>query len=337
MKQYSVDKKCIFVFVVQIFYSNRSFALVFLPLLAVGYHVMNQWMGYHSLEDGVGFGFWGTVKAPAELLMSSIALAFVLINAIFINVLFNRNEFMERNNFLASLLFVVLSSFFHSFYFVDGTSIAQMFLVFTLFQIMKLNQNQDGRKAVFNASFLFGVATTFYPILVLGVPFLFWMIWVLRPFVTRESFLSMVGFLVPLVYAGMYNYFFQTPFDGESFSTSSHYWYAVDTVVVSTGTLFLVFLGLNVLLGKLRVSSIRLKKLFRVIFLFGILSLVLFLIEFSFYEKLDGLSFTISPLMFVLPYAFGLKEQKAFPTFVFYVLFFFSIGKFFIPFNDLAL
>ena len=53
-------------------------------------------------------------------------------------------------------------------------------------------------------------------------------------------------------------------------------------------------------------------------------------------EIKEVLALVFVPLMFVLPYAFGYKKQRDVPTMVFYLLFFYSVGKFLYPLTFLT-
>lgn len=321
---------------VRIFFGNRSYALLFLPFIIGGLYACNHFTGYHASEEQLNFGFWGIINSPFSLLSDCAAMLLIFINAVLINTLFNRNEFMEKNNFLTSMFYVCFMSFFPSFYHLDGQSIAQTLLVLSLIQIFKLNQNQDGRRAVFNASILFGTACTFFPVLLIGTPFLFWIIWVLRPFVLRESILVLMGFTVPLIYTGVYSYVFQTRLERDQFSSSSAEIHLLDMIVLGSGVLLLLLMSAKSLITKLRVSSIRLKKLFRIIGLLIGLSVGIIVLEFFVFDKLAANGLLLFPLAFFFPYALGEKKPKVLPTLTFYLVILFSVGKFFIPFDQLA-
>ena len=52
------------------------------------------------------------------------------------------------------------------------------------------------------------------------IPFVFWIIWVLRPFILRESILTLIGFIIPLAYSGVYQMFFDYRMDSADFSSN---------------------------------------------------------------------------------------------------------------------
>ena len=189
---------------VKLFLSNRSFVQFLLPLVVVIYIFLNQFTSYYTYSEIANFGFWGN-KVQLDTVSSQVLASLVIIgNAIFINAVFNWNQFLERNSFMPSLLYIVLMSSYHSFYQLDGLLISHAFLILSLYQLYFLRQNEDGRKTTFNAGFFAGLAATFHPPLIGILPFIFFMIWSIRPFVIREVLLCFLGFIVPLFYAGFY-------------------------------------------------------------------------------------------------------------------------------------
>lgn len=316
---------------VRIFFGNRSYGLLILPLLIVGYALLNIWKGHHQPDLETNFGFWGHLLGDSLLLSKILAGTLIFVNAILLNSAFNRSDFMESNNFLPALLYVVFLSTFHSFYYLNGFAIAQTLLVLSVVQLMRLNQNEDARRIIFNASFLIGVACTFYPLLLVIIPFVFWMIWVIRPFVLRESVLTVVGVAIPLIFAGVYGAVYQIGLSNDQLSSTSQELWLEDITIMGGIVFFMIILGLSSLAFKLKQSSIRLKKLFRLIVILANFCLLLTIFEYFVFHKKEALSLVFIPLMFFLPYSFGYKKQRMVTTTVFYLFFLFSVGKFFYP------
>ena len=307
-----------------------------LPLLLAGYYLCNFYTNFHSSRPTSNFGMWGTITTPNHWSFHAASVLLIFISALLLNAVFNRNEFMERNSHLTPILFITLSSFFHFFYFLEGLSFAQLFLVLTLYQLFKLNQNEDGRRTVFNAAFFFGIACTFYPVLFITLPFLFWMVWLMRPFIFRESALLVAGFIVPLIYSGAYSFVFKTTLDKTQFSSSFPGHDAINIIVCASGILLLITLSLKGLFGKISVSSIRMKKLFRLMLLFIFMCLLVIFIDFLAFRKVEAGGLIIISLSFILPYGFGQKTQKSIPTIIYYLVFFYSVSKFFIPYEAIT-
>lgn len=257
----------------------------------------------------------------------------MFVNALLLNGIYNRNGFQEKNTYLPALLYVVFQSFFHSFYFLTGLGIATTLLILAFWQLLKLDQNTDGRKAVFNASILLGVSATFYPLLLVSIPFLFGMIWILRPFVFRESALAIIGFVTPLIYVGVYRWVMGIELDNDELSSASSEWKLLDMYVAAGAMVLIVFAGFRALFNKINQSSIRLKKIFRINTMLLTLFAIITLLEITTYKKVEAGSLGLIPLLFLITYGFGSKNPAPFNAFVFYLLCAFSVGKFFIPFH----
>ena len=319
------------------FHSNRTSVLALIPLILATFFMLNYFTNYHQIEGQLKLGLWGRYPIENSIVFSIPAVLLVGIGAIVMNNLFNRNDFAEKNNFLPSLLYIVFSSFFYFNYFIDGAGIAHFFLILMLRQLFRLRQKEDGRRLVFNAAFFFGIACTFFPFLILALPFLYFMIWICRPFIFRESALALTGFLVPLVYALLFMYMMDIEISLLSFTSSSKDLHKLDLIIAFVATGLFSLLALKPLLHKFQVSSIRLKKIFRLIILLTILFVGIALIDAVLYQKMQVVSWLIIPLVLIIPQAFGEKKVLITPSIVFYLLFIFSVSKFFIPFESFVL
>lgn len=319
--------------VLKLFLGNRSGVLLLLPPLVVMYVFLNYFFGHHLPELPSKFGFWGALLPESSWWSIILAPILSLLNAFLLNSIYNRNGFQEKNVYLPALLVIVIQSYFHSFYFLSGASLAITFLILSLIQLIQLDQNSDGRRAVFNASLLFGIAITFYPLLLTGIPFLFLIIWVLRPFVFRESALAMTGTLIPLVYAGVYRMVLGLRMDNNEFSSAAMEWQIPDVYVVGGAMLLITLFGLRPLSLKIQQSSIRLKKLIRINGMLLLYFALLAVMEIFFFTKVETTSFLLIPLLLIITYGFGTKNVKFVPSTVFYLMFIYSVGKFFVSFS----
>lgn len=314
--------------VLSVFYSNRSYALLFIPFVVATFVVMNWYFPYHVPDETAHFGMWDSFLPQTNIISQILAPALILTNAIVLNVIFNRNDFLERNNYIVSILYVTLLSNFHSFYFLDGFAIAQFVFTFGLLYLFRLNQNEDARKFVFNGAFMFGVAATFYPLFFISLPILFWLIWVMRPFLLRESVLTLVGFVVPLIYAGVYSLFIGHTMKPSDFSSSSKELFIIDILVLTAAVAVMFMFSLKTLFKKMQQGSIRTRKLYNMLLMVVAFSVLLTAIEYFGFAKGEVISLLITPLMFVLPYSFGYQKQRTTPTVFFYIVFAISVGKF---------
>lgn len=316
---------------VRAFFSNRSLILLLLPFVLATYVLLNNLFGYYEFSERTNLGLWATIILNPTL-SSIISASLILTQAILINTVFNRIEFMERNNYFPALFYVIFMSQFDVFYQVSGLSISLFLSGLALYQLLRLNQNEDGRKNVFNASFLLGLSATFFPLLILTVPVLFWIVWILRPFVFREAFLAIIGFVLPFIYLIVFKFLDQSPFVWEEFyliksiNTEGHHFLSF------VGIMVLLFIScLNWILKKWRHSSIRLKKILRVFAILLVYSLALGGLEYVISKSVESIALAVLPLSFLVTYGFGEREPEQISELLFYVLILFSCGKFFLP------
>lgn len=316
-------------FVVSLFYSNRPMALLLIPIIVSVFSGLNFITNTFHFDAELNLGFWGRWKFNFYWLSAIIANVIIVLNAIILNQVYNRNEFLDRNSYIPSVLYVLTASAFNSFYFLSGFVIAQLFLVLSIRQLLRLNQNEDGRKAVFNASFLLSVAITVYPSLFILVPFIFWIIWVFRPFVLRESMLAIVAILIPLFYSRMFQAIFDIEVNKESFSTISYDYNGAAIVSLAIVMTAMFVMSIKTLLKKIQQSSIRMRKILNVILVLFISFDLIAAFEGFLYQKPDGLLLIALTSSLILSYSFGYKKLRDSGTIIFYVLLLISLGKFF--------
>ena len=96
---------------VRLFLGNRAGVLLLLPFLIGGYFALNNLTGYYLQEKTINLGLWGESIVIYPLISAITASLIVFINAVAINWIYNTNEFLERNSYLSSLLYIVLMSF----------------------------------------------------------------------------------------------------------------------------------------------------------------------------------------------------------------------------------
>lgn len=321
---------------IRIFSGNYLTSLLLLPLIIAGYVFLNE--GYVGVESiyfesskAIDLGLWGRYAEPTAMWMKFVPGLFVLFNAVCLNFLFNINAFYDRNSYIVSLLYVVLMSFYHSFYQIDGVIISHTLLIFSFFQLFRLESNLDGRKIAFNAGLLFGLAGSLHPPIIFTLPVLWMMILRVRPFVFREMFLSLTGFLIPLLYGFIFVFWNENQINWNFIGTSINY-SQKQIIFLSSMGLFTVS-GLLSLIGirmKNAKSSIRFRKLTSMIFVFTFIGVGLGTVEIIFLKQYEWFSFGMISLALFLPFSFFHKSTQVFATILFYVTFIFSIAKFFI-------
>jgi len=301
-----------------------------LPFFIGVYIFLNYQFHYYQIIEETNLGFWSAAFSEPIWLNMFLGGLLVLINAIGLNWIFNSHEFLDRNSYIISLLYVVTMSFYHSFYSLDGLLIAQTFVICMLSQFFQLKQNSDGRRNVFNGFFFAGLAATFHPFMIFTFPVLLVMILIIRPFVFREFFLAIGGFLIPLTYALVYQWYFDQELNFQILKNSSNFQLQTDFLIT------LIFFGILLALGtfslrtRMQKSSIRLKKQIQIIWLLVFISLSFGVIDFIFFLQIERFSLLLIPLSILLTYSFLHKSYGIISSIVFYITIIYSVVKFFL-------
>lgn len=313
------------------FLGNDTLVLFLLiPVIAV-FATLNYFFPYHVPFHYVDLGLWGKATWIHGLWVPFVTGAIVGLNALQLNILFNRHEFLDKNNYGPSLFYVTFMSFSHSFYQVDGLLISQMIWLQALRIMFELRQNEDGRRIAFNASLFIGLAATFHIALGGMMVFAWIAFFSLKPLTVREWLLSLLGFCAPLASAVVYWWYSGHRLDASllhGFGIVRHeriVYYATSVAIIALMLLSVV--GIQV---RLRKSSIRFKKLSRVLVWILVGSVLLGTGDLLFYQQIEWFNFMFIPLSFFFTFAFIMSFWKTVATFFFYTTFALAVVKFFI-------
>lgn len=313
------------------FLGNRAGVLLLIPLIVAGYVGINFQTSYYSQEFTSNLGFWGEAIVLYPLISNLSSALLIIINAFLINRIYNTNEFLERNNYMSSLLYVVLMSFYHSFYSLDGILIAHSGIIIMLHQFFKLRQNEDGRRHVFNGAFFAGIAASFHPPMIAFVPFLLFMVWTIRPFILRETTLAIIGFCVPLIYASVYLWYSGHTIELKLLEQTTNYTNKQTDFLVTAVLFTLLFLlSLFTIRERMQKSSNRLKKMVSILWWLVLVGIMFGVVDFIIYGQVERFSFLMLPLSFFLTFSFSHKIFGTMASFLFYLTFAYSWIKFFL-------
>jgi hypothetical protein len=313
------------------FLSNRPLVLLLLIPIIIGFQLLNAHFHFHPLIDVVDLGLWGKTTALSYWWTSIIASVIVIANASQLNFLFNKHEFLDKNNYGPSLFYVVLMSFSHSFYQVDAILICHLFLLQSLRLLFRLKSSETNLKESFNSAFFIGMSASFLPpSAALIVPFWF-SAWALHPFSFRQWLLMIIGFLVPVINGLTYWWI-----SGHTISTrilrhSSLIKYEDVFFYATTATVVILFLlsiiGIQI---RVRVSNIRFKKLNRSLVWILVGTLLLGVAEIIIYQQSEWISLLFIPLSFFFTFAFIHRIWQRVASIFFYLTLIIAVAKFFL-------
>ena len=314
---------------IRLFLENRIGVLFLLPVIITIYFFLNYHTGYYLPSVEVNLGLWN-IKTLDVTIFGLISAFLILVNAVGLNILININEFFDKNAYIVSLLYVVTMSFYHSFYSLNGSLIAHTFIILMLYQFFKLKQNIDGRAQVFNGALFAGVAATFFPPLLISLPFIITMVLIIRPFYLRETFLCIFGFGTPIIFALVYVWTSNTEINWMILDDKTNSQLQTDFIVSMVVFAVLLTLSIFSLSARLQKSSIRLKKQIQIIWVLIILAIFLGVVDFLFFKQIERFSLLMIPLSILLSYSFYHKNYGIVSSVVFYLTMLYSVLKFFI-------
>jgi hypothetical protein len=320
---------------IRLFLDNRTAVLLLLPLL-IALYVLCSIFGVEQVvstrTDGLFFS-----QTSTNIFWTYFTQAFLLlVNAVFLNTVFNNHEFLDKNTYIISLIYVVLTPMFVPLNQFSPVLLAHFFVIATLGVLFYLKQHADGKMTVFNAGILFSIAITLLPYLTILIPIILMMIVIIRPFNWRELFLCLAGISVPIIYYFSYLFLSNNLVFTWGFSVWKLHDYQSALTLYPVAALFLIltFISLLSLSARLLKSSLRLKKQIQML---GLIFTAFFLLgctDFYFSGSLLYFSLAIIPLTYFLTYAFLSKRSGILANIFFYTALLYSFVKFFLDFTQ---
>ena len=249
---------------IRLFLDNRTAVLLLLPLL-IALYVLGDILGVEQVAsnrvDGLFFS-----QTSSNHFWDYFGQSFlILVNAVLLNAVFNSHEFLDKNTYIISLIYVVLTPMFVPLNQFNPVLLAHFFIIATLGALFYLKQNADGKMTIFNAGILFSIAMILLPYLTILIPFILIMIVIIRPFNWRELFICLAGLSVPLLY--YLSYLFLT--DALVFTWKFPDWRlhdyrtALNAYPIAGLYIILLFISLASLGARMLKSSLRLKNKFK--------------------------------------------------------------------------
>ena len=184
---------------IRLFLDNRTAVLLILPFL-IGLYVLGGVLGMEPLTSNPVDGLFFSQTSANEFWSYVIQSFLLLVNAVFLNAVFNSHEFLDKNTYIISLIYVVLTPMFVPLNHLSPVLLAHFFVIATLGVLFHLKPNSDGKITIFNAGILMSLALILLPYLTVLIPIMLVMIVIIRPFNWREFFICLAGLSVPLIY-----------------------------------------------------------------------------------------------------------------------------------------
>jgi hypothetical protein len=195
----------------RLFNDNKPYVLFVLPFLLAGFYTYHFMVEGSGVSHPISMGLWGRLSLSEAVLPWWIGLGFLvhLVLIISLNFIFNEANFYERNYYLPSLLSMTLMVSIQGYFGFNALHLAFLGLLLCCHQMLKLDQNIRAEKYLFNAAFFYSLSVSFFPALIFGIPILYVLSFIFRPFSLREFIVFLLGPLVVFIYVVAYRAYFQ--------------------------------------------------------------------------------------------------------------------------------
>lgn len=265
-----------------------------------------------------------SILGNAPFFYTFLATLNIFFQAIYLNQLANKFDVFSKQNYLAGLSFVIISSFIPDWNYLSQFHLLNWFLIGVLFNIFNLYQTQDANRYLFNGGvlislvFLFTTSGLAFVVLFLGA------LNILRPFKLREWLVFVIGFTMFLYFYAAYLFLFDklqtfTDIFALGFYFKAEY-RALNVFLTGLGFLALSLVwGLVFLNNYMSRMVIKTKKYWSIVILF----LLTAILSVLFSETKDSLSnwlLLVPPVALIAANAFYVSRLKWLPHLFLYLL-----------------
>jgi hypothetical protein len=193
-----------------IFASNRPQVIVLLAIPALGFGILS-WL-YASPPEmtfgGPAFDWIWNYIGSNKLVSILLGVAVNLWCAYLANSISNAHSYMDKENYLPSLVLFLFLSIHLEWNYLNPASIGLLFVLLALRRILKVYRVQNVTSKLFDAGFLIGLGILFFPPLLLILPLIWVSLGRLRSFNLREWLVPLGGIMVPAIYAASFYWWF---------------------------------------------------------------------------------------------------------------------------------
>ena len=314
---------------IRFFVEYRLTWLVSAPLLVLIFNLLNYFTGAYSIPSVLDLGLLGIIDvAPSySIIVSSLLL---LLNGFTITRIFNENDFFDKNIYSSGFIYLVLMSFYHSFYHLNTLLILQTLLITVVREILLIQQQEGDQKHVFNGAFLLGLSACIHPPSFLYLLAFLVSIWSLKSFLSKDFLLILVGAFIPFMYVGSYYFLNDKVILIDLFGSPTKWKIVVfDMLFTLINCSFLFLMALVSFRSSAVKSTLRLRKMMLPLILFFAVGLALGLYDFVLFFQMDRFLLVLVTLPFFINYAFVNRTYSLFAGILFIMALGYSFIKFF--------
>ncbi len=292
----------------KIYKTNQPFILGLLPLIAFLLW-FPSFRTPSSLEIEKTTYIFNLFVSASTFFNHVFAILLILVSAVLLDDIINKNDFFHKNIYLTSFLYVLITSSVPSLNTLHPILFSNLFVILAFRRLINIHSQVSCKSEVFDATLFFLAAGAFYPPSLLLIPFSWFALIIFRPFKLNE-------WLVPFLALGIFLiYYFSSLLFLDNvplFDLSSLIQYSIYVNKAHSFFFYsIAFLSsLSFLLGIYHIhrrrsrSTIRFKKMTNSISTFFVWGLILFVLVYSLTGTFEFLYLLSVPFMISLSYFF---------------------------------
>ncbi len=260
--------------------------------------------------DGPFYSLLVSWLMPYPLLSVSIALLLIVIQAFTLFYVFQSNGFFKRGNFLPAIIILLSYSWNGNYQTLHAILPAGILIIISLTSLMRMYGRTTAYHQLFTASFSIGIAALFYT----PLAYLMIMVWLTlityRISAWREYAVSVVGFILPVIYYLSWLFWFDKLPEGLNLLSHSLFNFElaprlspVNTIWLSVSA-FIMLVTMIAVLNAMNDKLISLRRRSWVLMNFSVTVLILIL--------LTGWPFLSANYLFIFPLSFFITGSLTF-------------------------
>lgn len=196
---------------IRIFRTNRPIVFLYLLLVTLvfkGAFLLFPAIANHGTDSFIAPYFLHLVQSQhIELWTLQLADIFlVYLEAVILNFLLAGSSIIERSSFVPAFIFIIISSLFGEWVIVHLETVATLFLFFSLYNLFALSGKEIGKDNIFYTSLYLSIGSFFYFPVALFLPVILFTL-LLRRYSFFDFLLTIIGFLVPYFFLGIFYYY----------------------------------------------------------------------------------------------------------------------------------
>jgi len=314
--------------ILKFYKSDNLTGLVLLPIIGILF-----WLPALLSPTVVDFSnasplFQWVENVGSPIFLTVIALLIIVISALILNDVINKNEIFSRNTFLPALIYLISMSAIKEHQALSPIVISNLFWILAFKRLFNIYSQIPCKKEVFDATVLILFGGLFYFPSILMVALVWVVLKILRPFVWREWVIPFFAFIVfgvyyivALIWRNSFNnwldYF---TFDSEQYSSINIANLWPYYILLGVAVVLVSFSGHSVL-SQYKASSLRFRKIiFFFLFMIILTITILFIVQYFSNENVYSLLGAV-PLSLLITFYFNYAKKEWLSQLFFYTMF----------------